>query len=108
MCYYYYKTSLKDWTPSVSSGSEIHKEVDEKCGSITCDLLLFNKAIENESSFATKPLDLWTSDVCHWLAEVGLDSHIDTFMGNEILGEHLRDLTRDDLKVLGITKIGHI
>ena len=73
---------------------------------------MFYQVIENppsSSSFATKPLDSWTLDnVCDWLAEVGLHAHIDTFKENEILGEHLRDLTRDDLKDLGISKIGHI
>ena len=42
------------------------------------------------------------------MSEVGLEAHIPTFRENEILGEHLRDLTRDDLKDLGISKIGHI
>ena len=39
---------------------------------------------------------------------MGLDTHIDTFRENEIVGEHLRDLSRDDLKDLGICKVGHI
>ena len=39
---------------------------------------------------------------------MGLDTHIDTFRENEIVGEHLRDLSRDDLKDLGISKVGHI
>ena len=30
------------------------------------------------------------------------------FHSNEICGEHLIDLSRDDLKDLGITKVGHI
>ena len=32
---------------------------------------------------------------------------METFKDNEIIGEHLMDMTKDDLKELGIRKIGH-
>ena len=55
------------------------------------------------------PVKLWSVDkVCDWLTEIGLSTYCQTFRDNEIVGEHLIDLSRDDLKDLGITKIGHI
>ena len=47
-------------------------------------------------------------DVCNWLSDIGLESYCQIFQDNEIIGEHLLDLSRDDLKDLGVTKIGHI
>lgn len=55
------------------------------------------------------PVSLWSVDqVCSWLKDIGLGIYCQTFQSNEIVGEHLIDLTRDDLKDLGITKVGHI
>ena len=52
---------------------------------------------------------MWSvDDVCIWLKEIGLGMHVQIFKDNEILGEHLSDLSKDDLKDLGICKIGHI
>uniref|UniRef100_A0A1X7UNN6 SH3 and multiple ankyrin repeat domains protein 3 n=1 Tax=Amphimedon queenslandica TaxID=400682 RepID=A0A1X7UNN6_AMPQE len=65
-----------------------------------------NTAAEENSS---APVSSWSVDrVCSWLTEIGLEMHTDTFRSNEIYGEHLIDLSRDDLKDLGITKVGHI
>lgn len=58
---------------------------------------------------SSAPVSSWSVDrVCSWLTEIGLEMHTDTFRSNEIYGEHLIDLSRDDLKDLGITKVGHI
>lgn len=73
------------------------------------EVWLQDQQVPVAESFDSKPLDSWSvDDVCQWLTEVGLDSHIPTFRDNEIIGEHLRDLSREDLKDLGISKIGHI
>ena len=54
-------------------------------------------------------ISTWSVDkVCSWLTEIGLEIYSDAFHSNEICGEHLIDLSRDDLKDLGITKVGHI
>jgi len=42
-----------------------------------------------------------------WLREIGLEEHIPMFEDNEIMGEHLKDLSKDDLKELGVKKLGH-
>lgn len=50
----------------------------------------------------------WSSvDVCDWLSENGFGQYAPQFTENEIMGEHLTGLTKDDLKELGITKMGH-
>lgn len=54
-------------------------------------------------------VESWSVDeVCNWLVDIGLGSYCHIFQENEIIGEHLGDLSRDDLKDLGITKIGHL
>ena len=59
-------------------------------------------------SLHDKPLKQWTVDnVCDWLKEIGLEEHADMFRDNEIVGEHLCDMTKEDLRELGIRKIGH-
>ena len=47
------------------------------------------------------------SDVCQWLVDIGLEEHCPQFQENEILGEHLVDLSKEELTELGMKKIGH-
>ena len=54
------------------------------------------------------PIGEWdTTEVCEWLRDVGLGEHCGMFEENEIMGEHLADLSKDELKELGIKKLGH-
>ena len=46
-------------------------------------------------------------EVGKWLREIGLAEYSESFEENEIVGEHLLDLSKDELKELGIKKIGH-
>lgn len=46
-------------------------------------------------------------DVCEWLEKIGLGEHCVQFRENEILGEHLLEITKEDLTDLGVKKIGH-
>ena len=46
-------------------------------------------------------------DVCQWLRDIGLGEHVSMFEENEIVGEHLLDFGKDDLKELGVKKLGH-
>jgi len=58
--------------------------------------------------YKSKPVTEWTvDDVCSWLDDIGLEEHIEMFWDNEIQGAHLVDMTKDDLKELGITRLGH-
>ena len=45
--------------------------------------------------------------MCEWLCEIGLEEHKKTFQDNDIVGEHLIELTKDDLRELGINRLGH-
>ena len=47
------------------------------------------------------------SDVSAWLEAIGLGEHVESFTENEMMGEHLVDITKDDLKELGVKKLGH-
>lgn len=63
----------------------------------------------SEEGLPSEPVTDWSVDkVCDWLTEIGLEAYCQTFRDNEIVGEHLVDLSRDDIKDLGINKIGHI
>jgi hypothetical protein len=68
-----------------------------------------DKDKENEAIDESIPINQWSVDqVCKWLVEIGLGIYCQTFQENEIIGEHLLDLSRDDLKDLGINKVGHL
>ncbi len=45
--------------------------------------------------------------MCEWLKDLGLTDHIESFTENEMVGEHLLDITKEDLKELGVKKLGH-
>lgn len=51
--------------------------------------------------------DWSTDDVCQWLREIGLGEYCEQFIYNDIVGEHLADLSKDDLRELGVKKLGH-
>ncbi len=56
----------------------------------------------------TTPLAEWgVEEVAEWLREIGLAEYIESFTDNEIVGEHLVELSKEELKELGIKKIGH-
>ena len=46
-------------------------------------------------------------DVCQGLKDIGLGEHASMFEENEIIGEHLLDFGKDDLRELGVKKPGH-
>lgn len=61
-----------------------------------------------EPPYKSKPLEEWEiEDVSQWLKDIGLGEHVESFAENEIVGEHLIDLSKDELKELGVKKIGH-
>ncbi len=47
------------------------------------------------------------SDIREWLEELGLGQFADAFEENDIVLEHVPDLTHDVLKELGVSSIGH-
>lgn len=81
------------------------------CQFITPDIftsLSFSFQAKVSIGYKSKPVSKWdTSDVCTWLSDVGLGAHCQVFAENEIMGEHLFDLSREELRDLGISKIGH-
>lgn len=61
-----------------------------------------------ESSYKTVSLKEWSvKNVCDWLECIGLGEHVNSFMENEMMGEHLMEISKDDLKELGVKKLGH-
>ena len=60
------------------------------------------------AAYHSKPVLEWeVEEVCQWLEDIGLAEHCPQFQENEILGEHLLELTKDELAELGVKKIGH-
>ena len=45
--------------------------------------------------------------MCAWLEHLSLGQYRDTFIDNDIEGKHLAELTKDELKELGVNKLGH-
>lgn len=57
---------------------------------------------------ARSSISTWScTDVCDWLTENGYEQYATSFQENEIEGDHLTKLTREDLTELGVTKLGH-
>lgn len=48
-----------------------------------------------------------TDDVGVWLDHLSLSTYRKTFLENDIEGKHLPELSKDELKELGVTKLGH-
>ena len=46
-------------------------------------------------------------EVCAWLTAIGLGEHCGQFTENEIVGDHLADMSKEDLRELGVKKLGH-
>lgn len=49
-----------------------------------------------------------TVEVGIWLESIQLGEYIEVFVNNDIRGKELLNLSRRDLKEIGMTKIGHI
>ena len=60
------------------------------------------------SSIAEKHFSAWSvKEVGDWLEFLNLGQYKNTFLENDIKGYHLSDLTKDELRELGVEKLGH-
>lgn len=60
------------------------------------------------SELEKKKVEDWeAADVAEWLCGLGLGEYKSIFIDNDIRGPNLLDLTKADLKELGVTKLGH-
>ena len=58
--------------------------------------------------FLEKPvLDWGCDDVCNWLESIKMSQYKDTFRENDIQGSHLPELSKAELKELGVKSLGH-
>ncbi|XP_032237664.2 diacylglycerol kinase eta isoform X2 [Nematostella vectensis] len=58
---------------------------------------------------AGRIIQFWAvEEVCRWLGNQGLGEYCELFTKHDIRGPELLSLTRNDLKDLGVTKVGHI
>ncbi len=46
-------------------------------------------------------------EVGDWLSSLNLNEHRDTFINNDITGELLLDMTKEELIELGVSSLGH-
>lgn len=66
------------------------------------------KCLTEGGEHKTTPLAEWgVEEVSEWLRDIGLGEYVESFADNEIVGEHLMELNKEELKELGIKKIGH-
>ncbi|XP_022111184.1 SH3 and multiple ankyrin repeat domains protein 3-like isoform X4 [Acanthaster planci] len=84
-------------------------DVDNKQSMLSAWTEQGSNSNENDvQGWKTKPLVEWTSqDVGLWLTSLNLSEHRRSFEENEIAGEHLSALTKDDLQELGVVRMGH-
>jgi hypothetical protein len=60
------------------------------------------------SSFREIPYEDWNcAHVRDWLTSIGMAEHGDLFRENDIRGSNLLELTKEDLRELGVKKLGH-
>ena len=68
------------------------------------------KSLSSEASVSfIHPVLSWTfHDICNWLSELRLQQYTDTFVSHAITnGRILLQLTQENLKEMGISKVGH-
>ena len=68
--------------------------------------ILYRMDLKHSRKFK-KPSDWSTDEVGQWLESFGMEMYQSTFIDNDIQGSHLGLLSKEDLSVLGITKLGH-
>ncbi|XP_075242687.1 uncharacterized protein LOC142337400 isoform X4 [Convolutriloba macropyga] len=55
-----------------------------------------------------QPVEQWDCDtVCEWLKSIKMSDYEEKFKSNDIVGSHLKMLSKDDLAELGVTSLGH-
>ncbi|XP_033102065.1 SH3 and multiple ankyrin repeat domains protein 3-like isoform X3 [Anneissia japonica] len=65
-------------------------------------------SFQASNSFQDKELSTWQpEDVADWLISLKLGEYRESFLENEISGEHLMALSKEDFTELGVTRIGH-
>ena len=63
---------------------------------------------EETSYLSTRQAACWTTkEVVTWLEANNFEQYSSEFQENDISGENLLDLTKDELIEMGVTKIGH-
>jgi deoxycitidine/deoxyadenosine/deoxyguanosine kinase len=61
------------------------------------------------NSMAGAPIEQWSPEqVAQWVHGKGLGEYAELFIEHAVDGETMRELTREDLQEMGITKIGHV
>ncbi|XP_063723088.1 SH3 and multiple ankyrin repeat domains protein 2-like isoform X3 [Symsagittifera roscoffensis] len=71
---------------------------------------LTNGASGNVASMAIdmQPVEQWSVEtVCEWLRSIKMSDYEDKFKSNDIVGSHLKMLSKEDLAELGVTSLGH-
>ena len=64
---------------------------------------------QHQKEFRTKPLIGWsTTDVCDWLDSLFMPEYKPAFLQNEVDGFKLASITKSELEVLGVIRVGHM
>lgn len=63
----------------------------------------------SQTKYSRKDVASWgVTDVTNWLESLQLGEYAESFASNDVRGRELLNLTRTDLKELGVTKVGHV
>ncbi|XP_068711319.1 SH3 and multiple ankyrin repeat domains protein 2-like [Montipora foliosa] len=90
--------------PSSARSDDSHK------GTLTYNDItsIFGGYARPMEAFLEKPVLDWDcDDVCNWLDSIKMSQYKDTFRENDIQGAHLPDLSKTELKELGVKSLGH-
>ena len=64
---------------------------------------------QHQKEFRAKPLIGWsTTDVCNWLDSLFMPEYKPAFLQNEIDGFKLASITKSELELLGVIRVGHM
>ncbi|KAL5259668.1 hypothetical protein ACHWQZ_G009945 [Mnemiopsis leidyi] len=98
------ETPVVSVTPVVTKQPEVKPEVKKEPDADKDD----NDSYDSGFIQNGKHVEDWeAADVAEWLTGLGLGEYKDIFLENDISGPNLLDLTKADLKELGVTKLGH-
>lgn len=92
---------------SSSTGSSGHAEKHQQF--LQLQMRFQQDSLPEETSYlSTRQAACWTTkEVVTWLEANNFEQYSSEFQENDISGENLLDLTKDELIEMGVTKIGH-
>lgn len=100
--------SVKSGSSTSSSVVTVKSTSDHENGNVSSSSQQDLNQINDQNNTSSKPVAEWTiEEVADWLVTINMSDYKNDFLENEISGEHLIALTKDDLGELGVKRLGH-